>query len=71
MGVESGGSIIVNGEEIPVGSARFAEILPINSEMLIEVQADDDIGNVVTALATATMKLELELRNLRDDVEGC
>jgi hypothetical protein len=66
MGVQSGGSIFVNGEEIPVGSARFAEVMPIASSMLMEMQADDDIANVVTALTTAVMKLETELQGLRN-----
>lgn len=66
----SGGRIIVDGEEIPVGSSRFAELMPITDAMIREIQVDDDVANVVSALATAVMKVELELRDLRADADS-
>ena len=69
MPTTSGGHIIFNGEEIPLGSSRYAELMPITNAMLREIQIDDDITNVTTALAAAVMKLELELRSLRSETD--
>mgnify|MGYP000982693952 CR=1 FL=1 len=69
MPTTSGGHIIFNGEEILLGSSRFAELMPITNAMLREIQIGDDITNVTTALAAAVMKLELELRSLRSETD--
>lgn len=66
MSVSSGGHIVFNGEQIPIGTSRFAELMPITDIMIKEIQVDDDIASVSTAIATAVMKLELELRELQD-----
>ena len=65
----SGGHIIVDGEEIPVGSSRFSELMLITDATIREIQVDNDIANVMSALATAVMKLEFELRDLRADAD--
>lgn len=66
MGVNYGGYILIDGRQVDVGSAEFNEALPITAGIIADVQADDDIASVTTALSMAITKLEIEVNNLRD-----
>lgn len=70
MPIVSGGYIVVDGREIAVGSPEFAELMPITNAMIMEVQLDDDIASVTTAFGMVVMKMEVELRNLRERLEA-
>lgn len=70
MGINFGGHIFNDGRKIDVGSPEFNELMPITTDVIKRIQANDDISEVASVLAMAVLKLEVELNNLRDEVQG-